>query len=178
MTSIRNPNSSGGPTLSKFLFLAVSLVLIVSLGVAQAQAKATTVTNNFTQPLDLLVFVPCAALGAGELVHLTGTLHILFVDIIDDNGGVHSKFHFQPQGVSGTGLITGDKYNAVGETQGTFNAKVGSEFTFVDNFRVIGQGPGNNFQVHENVHVTFLADGTLTANVDNFSVVCKIPNYP
>jgi hypothetical protein len=178
MNSIRNLNSSGRPTLSKFLFLAVSLMLIVSLGVAQAQAKATTVTNNFTQPLDLLVFVPCAALGAGEFVHLTGTLHILFVDTIDGNGGVHSEFHFQPQGVSGTGLITGDKYNAVGETRGTFNARVGSEFTFVDNFRVIGQGPGNNFQVHENVHVTFLADGTLTANVDNFSVVCKIPNYP
>jgi hypothetical protein len=166
------------PVILKLTSLVVALVLVGLLGVSPTLAQATTVTNNFQQPLDMFVFVPCAAQGAGEFVHLTGTIHILFVDTIDNKGGVHSEFHFQPQGVSGIGLITGDKYNAVGETQGTFNAKIGSEFTFVNNFRVIGQGPGNNFQVHENVHVTFLADGTLTANVDNFSVKCKIPNYP
>jgi hypothetical protein len=162
----------------KLLFLGIVLALIVSLGVAQASAQATTFTTSFTQPLDIVVFVPCARGGQGEFVSLTGSLHILFVDIIDDNGGVHSKFHNQPQAVSGTGLITGDKYQAVGETQGTFNARVGSEFTFVNNFNVIGQGPGNNFLIHETVHVTFLADGTVTANVDNFSVKCKTGGYP
>jgi hypothetical protein len=177
MNTIGNRLSSMKTVILKLTSLAVALVLVGLLGVSPTLAQATTVTNNFQQPLDILVFVPCARGGAGEFVHLTGTLHILFVDTIDDKGGVHSKFHFQPQGVSGTGLISGDKYQATGETQGTFNAKVGSEFTFVDNFRVIGQGPGNDFQIHENVHVTFLADGTLTANVDNFSVKCKSGSY-
>jgi hypothetical protein len=178
MNSIRNPNSSGGPTLSKFLFLAVSLVLIVSLGVAQAQAKATTVTTNFTQPLDLFVFVPCAANGAGEFVHLSGPLHILFTTVIDDQGGFHSKFQNQPQGISGTGLTTGDKYQATGETSGTFNGKVGFEQTFENNFKIVGQGPGNNFMIHETFHITVNPNGTLTVFVDKISIVCKIPNYP
>jgi hypothetical protein len=177
MNTTGNRISAVKPAFLKLISLAVALVLIGVLGVSPTLAQATTVTNNFQQPLDLTVFVPCASGGAGELVHLTGMLHILFVDTIDDNGGVHSKFHFQPQGVSGTGLSTGDKYQGTGETQGTFNAKIGSEFTFVDNFKIIGQGPGNNFLIHENIHVTFLADGTLTANIDNFSVECKSGAY-
>ncbi len=177
MNRIGNRLSSIKSVILKLTSMAVALVMIGVLGVSPTLAQATTVTNNFQQPLDMFVFVPCARGGAGELVHLTGTLHILFVDTIDAQGGVHSKFHFQPQGVSGNGLISGDKYQATGETQGTFNARVGSEFTFVNNFKVIGQGPGNNFLVHENVHVTFLADGTLTANVDNFSVKCKSGSY-
>jgi hypothetical protein len=44
--------------------------------------------------------------------------------------------------------------------------------TFVNNFKIIGQGPGNNFLVHQNVHITVNANGTLTASVDNFSTEC------
>jgi hypothetical protein len=43
----------------------------------------------------------------------------------------------------------------------------------VNNFRIIGQGTGNNFLVHETFHITVNADGTMTASVDNFSVDCK-----
>jgi hypothetical protein len=169
--------SSAKPEILKLISLAVTLLLIGVLGVAPVLAQATTVTTNFQEPLNLTVFVPCARGGAGELVTLTGSLHILFVTTIDDRGGFHSKFHFQPQGVSGTGLITGDKYNATGETQQTFNGRIGFEFTFVNNFKIIGQGPGNNFLVHENIHVTVLPDGTVTADVDNFSIKCKSASY-
>src|SRR5215467_3765370 len=47
--------------------------------------------------------------------------------------------------------------------------------TLVNNFRIIGQGTGNNFLVHETFHITVNADGTMTAFVDNFSVDCKQP---
>jgi len=43
----------------------------------------------------------------------------------------------------------------------------------VNNFYMIGQGPGNNFKVHETYHYTIDANGELTAFVDNFSVTCK-----
>jgi hypothetical protein len=167
--------------VSKFLFLAVMLALIVSLGVAQVQAKATTVTTNFSQPIDLTVFVPCAGGGAGEYVQMSGPLHVLFVTTLDNQGGFHSDFLFQPMGVSGTGLSTGDKYQATGETQGTFNGDLSGqplEGTFINNFKIIGQGPGNNFLVHETFHITVNPDGTVTAFVDNFYVKCKPINYP
>ena len=38
---------------------------------------------------------------------------------------------------------------------------------------LIGQGPGNNLILHENFHVTILADGRVTSFHDNLSVECK-----
>jgi len=178
MNRIRNQILSARPVIARFVLLAVALVLIASLSVAQASAKATTVTDNVRIPTDIFVFVPCAAGGAGEFVQLSGTLHVLFVTTIDSRGGFHSKYHFQPQGVSGTGLTTGAKYQATGVTQGTFNGRVGFEETFVNNFRIIGQGPGNNFMIHENFHITVNANGEVTAFVDNFSVKCRSVSYP
>jgi hypothetical protein len=166
------------PVVWKFLFLAVVVLLIAVLVVSPAFAAATTFRQNIRQPLDIYVFVPCAAGGAGEYVHLTGTLHVLFITTLDGNGGFHTKFHNQPQGVSGYGEITGAKYQGTGVTQGTFNGRVGFEVTDINNFRIIGQGPGNNFMIHETFHLTVRPDGTVTAFVDNFSVTCKAASYP
>ena len=52
----------------------------------------------------------------------------------------------QPQGISGTGETTGDKYQAIGVTQETFKGSFQNgqaNDTFVNNFRIIGQAPGN-----------------------------------
>ena len=45
--------------------------------------------------------------------------------------------------------------------------------TFVNNFRIVGQGTDNNFLVHQTFHVTVNANGMLTALVNNFSVECR-----
>jgi hypothetical protein len=142
-------------------------------GAAVADAEATAVTTNEQIPITLVVFVPCANGGAGELVELTGTLHVLTHVTSDAQGGLHVKQHFQPQGISGTGLTTGDKYQATGVTQEEFNATVGITDTFINNFRIIGEGPGNNFLVHTTFHVTVNANGVVTTIVDNFSIECR-----
>ncbi len=178
MNRIGNLISSVKLVPLRFISLVAVLGLIGVLGVAPALAQATTVTDNVRVPTEIFVFVPCARGGAGEFVQLSGILHILFVTTIDDKGGFHSEFHFQPQGISGSGLTTGDKYQATGVTQGTFNGKVGFENTFVNNFKIIGEGPGNNFLIHENFHVTVNANGEVTASIDNFSVKCKSASYP
>jgi hypothetical protein len=73
----------------------------------------------------------------------------------------------------GIGQTTGDKYQATGVTQDQFNAKVGVEETFINDFRIIGQGNGNNFLIHETFHITINANEIPTASVDNFSVDCR-----
>ena len=83
------------------------------------------------------------------------------------------KEHFQPQGVSGVGLTTGDKYQATGVTQDETNVAAGQETTFINNFRLIGQGPGNNLLIHDVFHVTINANGDVTALHDIHSVECK-----
>jgi hypothetical protein len=138
-----------------------------------AQAAAQTFTDNVSFPIDLIESIPCANGGAGEDVHLTGEIHSLFHITIDNQGGVHVKTHSNPQGVRGVGLTTGDKYQGTGVTQDHFNGKVGQTFTFINNFRIIGQGPNNNVLLHQNVHFTVSAKGDVTASVDNFSAECR-----
>jgi len=156
-------------TLARFAACFVAVLVVV---VTPANAA---VQENDTTNINLSVFVPCAAGGAGEIVDLNGPLHTLITFTINGNN-VSGKFHFQPQGISGVGETTGDKYQATGVTQETFKASLQNgqnNLTFVNNFRIIGQGPGNNFLVHENLHLNFNADGTLTVFHDNFSIDCK-----
>jgi hypothetical protein len=149
-------------------FATIAAALLLTPTAAQS-----AVVLNESFPVAIGVFVPCAAGGAGEFVVLEGNLHGL-ITVTENKNHLSIKTHFQPQGISGTGETTGDKYQGTGVTQDHFTIGNGAEtFTFVNNFRIIGQGPGNNFLVHQTVHLTFNANGELTATVDNFSVECK-----
>ena len=152
-----------------FTFL---ITIIITLLVATYAANAA-VTDNETINISLIVTVPCANGGSGEDVDFEGPLHIVMNLTFDGKGGVHMKYHFQPQGLTGVGLTTGDKYQATGETQEVSNLQVGVTDTFVNNFKIIGPGPGNNFLVHEVFHVTVNANGTVTVLHDNFTTDCK-----
>jgi len=118
-------------------------------------------------------WVPCANGGDGEFVALSGNLHALYNVTFDNHGGVHVKSHYQPQGISGFGSVTGDMYHATGLTQWEYNAVVGQQYTWVNNYRIIGQGPGNNYVEHEDIHVTVNLDGTVITEHDHLSVECK-----
>jgi len=154
-------------TIIMFLFAALTLFTV--------PANAAKQVNDSTD-INLTVFVPCAAGGAGELVDLSGRLHTLITFTINGNN-VSGMAHFQPQGLSGTGETTGDKYQATGVTKDTsFKLSLQNgqaNQTFVNNFRIIGSGAGNNFLVHEEAHITFNANGTVTVFHDNLSIECK-----
>jgi hypothetical protein len=135
------------------------------------RASAFTQITNF--PIDIIIFVPCANGGIGEVVELSGTLHDVFHVTGDGNGGFHVKTHDSPQGISGAGLTTGMKYNATGVTQEEFGIKVGQHDTFINNFRLIGQGAGNNLLVHDNFHISVNANGVVTSSHDHFTLTCQ-----
>ena len=167
--------------MKKFLFkrksitcmLAISLLIVSLAGAALAQALTIT-TNDFV-PFALVAFVPCANGGAGELVLVQGTLH-LQDHITINNNRANIKTHAQPQGASGVGLTTGDTYNATGVTQEQDSIPIVNgafEFTFINNFRIIGQGPNNNLLVHQTIHQTINANGEVTTTVVNQSVECR-----
>jgi len=152
------------------------LATLVVAGVAASVATAGVTQNdvNQTVPFDVGV-IPCANGGAGEDVSGTIDLHTLTTTTVNGNK-VSGKFHFQPQGSSLLGEVTGDTYQATGVTQETFKGSLqNGQFTdtFVNNFRIIGHGPGNNFLVHEVTHITINANGDVTVTFDNFSADCK-----
>jgi len=152
--------------------LAITILTLTLAGVAFSQALAIT-TNEFV-PFAQAVLVPCANDGAGEIVLVEGTLHVQNHLTINNNR-LSLKTHFQPQGAVGTGTVTGDKYRATGVTQeqdatGVIGA---SEFTLVNNFRLIGQGPDNNLQVHQLIQITIDANNFIRSNVINTTVDCN-----
>ena len=150
----------------------LTIVLAVTMIVIPAHAA---VQINNTTDIALSVFVPCAAGGAGEIVVLAGPLHTV-ISFTINGSNVSEFFHFQPQGIVGVGETTGQKYHATGVTEESFKTaleNLQASQKFVNNFRIIGQGAGNNFLVHETMHITSNADGSLTVTHDNFSIDCK-----
>jgi hypothetical protein len=157
--------------MRKAMILASTVAM---LAVLAASVHAEIVVNESVD-IAMWVWVPCANGGAGELVELNGPLHTLITYTINGNN-VSGKTHFQPQGISGVGQDTGDKYQGTGVTQSNFKGSLNNgqyNVTSVNNFRIIGQGHGNNFLVHENFHLTINANGEVTTMHDNFSVECK-----
>jgi hypothetical protein len=136
---------------------------------------ASAFTDNFVAPLDQLVFIPCANGGVGEDVELTGRLHVLVHATLASDSNFVFKEHFQPQGIAGIGSVTGDTYHGTGATQDlTHYGRVGQQtFTFINNFRIIGQKTGNNLLLHEVVHFTVNANGGVTASFDKVTADCK-----
>jgi hypothetical protein len=155
------------------VMMFVGLVTVggfAALGVSKrASAQASVITTNEQVPIALTVFIPCVP----ETVTVTGTLHIVSHTTVNPDGSFHVVSHFNPQGVSGTGDVTGAQYRGTGVTQNTFNIAAGQTFTFANNFNFIGQGPGNNSTLHQNVHTTVNANGVVTSVVDNFSATCN-----
>lgn len=125
---------------------------------------------------DLPVFVPCALDGTGELVLLSGSLQFLFHFSEDQAGGFSVKSEANPQDVAGFGQTSGDLYQGTGATGSHTSFTIsGVPFTdsFVSNFRIIGQGPGNDFVVHTNGQFTVNANGVVTVSDVRFSVDCR-----
>jgi hypothetical protein len=136
--------------------------------------SAETSTQIVERVIAVTKFVPCANGGLGENVSASGNFHDVFHVTLDGSGGAHVVIVHNPQGVSGTGLITGDKYQGVGTfLQDASNVKVGEENTSVANMRLIGQGPGNDLLIHTDFHFTVLASGEVTSFHDNVSIECK-----
>ena len=148
--------------------------VLTALAFFAQSAQAEVVVNQSVQ-MNLEVFVPCANQGAGELVRLSGPLHVLIT--FTANGRTFSgSTQFQLQGISGIGVDSGERYNGTGSTQDHFSGtfiKGQSSASFINNFRIIGQKSANNFVLHENFHVTFNANAVLATTHDNFSVDCR-----
>jgi hypothetical protein len=152
--------------------LALCAIGATVAGVSVAQAAVTT---NDTQTIAFADFVPCANGGVGEVVSGSLQLHTLITSTVNGNQ-VSGKYHFQPQGGTLVGEITGDAYQPTGVTQGRFKSSLQNgryAETGVNNFNWIGSGPGNNLLIHENFRITIYPNGDTTVTHDNFSIDCK-----
>ena len=153
---------------------AIMMFLAAALAVFVVPANAALITNE-TIPMDFKVFVSCANGGAGEFVDFSGPFHLLISETINGKNLVDTFIQI-PRDVVGIGESTGDTYHFTSAT--TFVQKISlqnGQFTnFQENpFRVIGPGPGNNFVLRLQTHITRNANGTYTVDFERFSTECN-----
>src|SRR5947208_17028222 len=99
--------------------LCIALLVLAALQISHA-----AVITNVSVPVNIPVFIPCAAGGTGELVVLSGDLHVLVRFTRSKSGGVHAAADFQPQWLSGVGQRTREKYQHTVVTSDVFNARI------------------------------------------------------
>lgn len=176
---------------TRLLSLLVSLpIALALLGCDRTPASpdAATLGPSFAATVSVIedkvllpafvAFIPCADGGAGELAVATNAeLHVVLRTVVDAAGGLMVSGHFQPlRNWDAIGQVTGDVYQPTGVTRSDFSTRADGlpfESTFVNNFRWIGPGPGNNLLVHATIHLTVNANGDVTADVINATVDCK-----
>ena len=154
----------------RFALAAALVGALSAISAGTSSAQALEFTDNEFIPFTL------TAEGCGDVIEVSGTLHVLIHVTLNDAGGITVKQHFQPQGATGVGLVSGATYQATGVTQETDTDNGPGpqfEFTFVNNFKIISRGTTPNYLVHDTVHVTVNNNGEITAEVINSTVECR-----
>jgi hypothetical protein len=129
-------------------------------------------------PVDSYDFVPCGAGGAGEVVHVTGTLHDSVTTTVNGKKvAVQSSRNLQ-NGV-GIGLTTGNTYRATaGSALVLINSFPVASFPAVisiaESFNLIGTTSTAGKLINTFIlQLTVNANGATTANIVNQFVQCQ-----
>lgn len=140
-----------------------------------APALALNASTSNLVPFQMGAWVGCANGGAGETVDLEGQLRFMTHTSTDADGGTFERTHVQPWQVWGVGQVTGARYKGVGLThEQVYQVPTGeARYSFVNNFRLIGKGPGNNLHMHTVTHMSTDESGVMVASVALESAECK-----
>ena len=150
------------------------LALLFASGAMPARAEATTLVQNMVNvPVSFGIRVACAADGMGEMVNFTGNFHYLRTFTGSNGGPLHYQFTTLPQHVSGIGQVTGDRYVYSGTVRESGVLAQGETMTEQYDFRVVGQGSGNNFMVHSLARYSMDENGEMVVEFEFSDASCK-----
>jgi hypothetical protein len=146
--------------------LAGAVVVAVALAAATSLAHAaTTIVRDIPFSADVV---------CGETIHLDGTIMGVFTETATPSGGFMVSFHFQPQGLTGVGSVSGRTYHGTGLTREitVFSPPGGFTDTFVNRFHIVGTGGNDSIYTTATVHLTVSPSGEITASFENTSSTC------
>lgn len=157
--------------MKKTLLLLAAIASFSVLGLGGAPAQAAVTTNvSISWP-----FGPQDNFCTGELLEFSGDVHFLVTATVNDNN-VSGKFHGNFEGVSAVGLSSGITYQAHDSRNGEFKASLqnGNAVTSEEEtFSLVAPGGGNNLEFIFVLHMTFDANGNLTATKLDSSGICR-----
>ena len=156
---------------------AAAAVLIASLASMSATADSAIINQgNLLIPFSSTVTVGCANGGLGEDVFVEGFVHLRYVLVQNGNRYTYTE-NANPQGITGTGLVTGDVYHGTGKTFTSYSGDIADDMslqgTIVDRFHFVGPGPGNDFYSKVTEHFTINANGEITSEFEFEGITCK-----
>ena len=161
-------------TQRKWKFATLLILLSVVL-VYPSMIQAQAIIQRDVQvriPVEDTAYNDCT----GEDLVVSGYITLHFQYTTDANGSEHFVFQFTSQHVVAIGVTTGTRYQNPGGESATyiFNPSAGSEETDVGvGLHFVGPGPDNNELAILRVHMTFNANGEITANVDRVEFKCN-----
>jgi len=123
-------------------------------------------------PMDRIYYVSCANGGDGEEVAVSGNLNVVMKLITNENR-VTFTYHINPQGLTGLGLTTGERFVASGGSNGTQSGVLeNGQFTttFTEQLRIVGASA--TFLVRYKFHVTITPDGVYTVSTSEEQSAC------
>jgi len=147
-------------------------VLILAAILIGAMPIAADVPVFMDVPIDITDFNICS----GEDVHLSGIAQVLTSVTIGSNRA--HLVGLVNEHLEGNGLTTGARYVADAMAHVDSNVDIDpvtntGEATILISARIIGQGSIPNTSEQQLVHVTVNANGTVTARVSHFQMVCQ-----
>jgi hypothetical protein len=104
----------------------------------------------------------------GEPVLVTGTMNVVSQAQDNPSDNVHFRSHTNLQGVSGIGLVSGDRYHLTQSFNATYNYEAfldppRFETTQIFRYRLVGPHPNNNTWFNIGVHTTITPDGRIAS---------------
>ena len=138
----------------------MALILVSGLSGLTLNAQRTV---SLKMERHYKLWVECA----GEYVE--GTLTINHVLSYDKDGNL-TRWHRQPMGGTMTGSVSGMVYRTAGAT----HERLTDQYSLVDNTHIVASGRnGVQYRYHMNMHYKVNADGELTAEVENETILCE-----
>jgi hypothetical protein len=140
--------------------------LVTSLVVGPRSAEAFQ-ELNIEFPVSFTIPNPCN----GEDVDVSGVFHDRISFVFNNGGQLLLVEHVNAQGVTGEGDL-GNTYQVQNTANTIFNGVFTGEDTVVRNLRLVSDGSAPNFEVHLLEHITVNANGTVTADFEDFTAEC------
>ncbi|HEX8773574.1 MAG TPA: hypothetical protein VF735_08175 [Pyrinomonadaceae bacterium] len=158
--------------LSMFLIFAAAFLLP---GMAlpmpvRAEDPEPAFDQNLIIPFEFDDVNPCT----GEIINMSGNLHVRAKLSYDANGGQHFQLAANYQGMTGVGQTTGVQYVAVSNQPIISNTITPQEEeTLLLTQRFVSQGKGANYLLDVRYHLITTANGEMKVTVDEFKIRCK-----
>jgi len=143
---------------------------------AALSASLNGTINEFGPPFIGGVVVPCGRLGP-ELVTFSGTEHFSFQQQVNSTGTMNVRMHANAQGVTATGVVSGDAYHTSGATDEAYDFNVDMlpfSYDIVYSFNMASAGAGSgNIHALEVFRVSYDVYGYPTIDRVKFDAECK-----